>query len=130
MHPYRSNLLLLADYLENEVHDIEYDHSTYGSGGEFAACALGHAYRSELFPDLENKTADEVFGPGTYDSVFNYYCGVHSRWDAIKKLRELAATYPDEGEDDEIFPPPASVIWERFKAEAVRLLARVLRPLG
>lgn len=136
---FRANLFKLADYLENEVHDIEYDHSTYG-WHDYAKCALGHAQASGLFKGLTINlfSVDETFGPDAFLSLFGYYDPETngernwSRWDAIKAIRAFAVQHYalPETEMPEVYPPPARVMWERAKAEVLRILANFFRPLG
>ena len=144
---YRDNLLKLADYLEEEVSEFEYDHAgrigapTVGAPAD----ALLHAVTSGLFlqPDETpvvgiKAWGDHVFGPGAYAAIFALF-GRNpadedrtdwTRWDVVNAIHDFVADrygYPGEIEGD-LYPPPASE-WSRIVKEYVNRTTAKLREL-
>lgn len=96
----KKNRLMLADYLENQVEDRQYNHAHYWHKGK--GCALGHAAKSGLFGItisngsicengflvIGSEVATKMFGAGSYIRIFESL-KKFSRLDAIKALREF-----------------------------------------
>lgn len=131
---YRDNLLKLADYLEEEVSEFEYDHAGRSSDTSIPTVAapvdaLIHAAKSGLFPPPVvgvGPWTQHVFGPGAYAAIFSLY-GPRpadedrtdwTRWDVVNAIHDFVADrygYPGDLEGD-LYPPPASE-WTRIVKE-------------
>lgn len=100
------NRVKLADHLERNVTDDDYDHS------RFDMCALGHAGKAGIcgmkmegrLPILASRNvkggdpwmlrhtteedSETVFGVGTWNSIFDYY-SPRTRMETVEKLRSF-----------------------------------------
>lgn len=112
----KANCLALADHLEKNVTDDQYDHTMFRSSSGDRACALGHAAfagiggmgfdKSVCCPILNGvklktyeetnfygafsaeESAEIAFGKGSYDSIFDAG-NFFSRNEAITALRSF-----------------------------------------